>query len=69
MVLNPETGHVSPKFHMVFDDEFNTVPFMREGTITLNWTDLVQHSSQSDAPENIDLRDNWFTPDIEEDTR
>ena len=22
LVLNPETGHVSPQFHVVFDDEF-----------------------------------------------
>ena len=29
LVLNPETGHVSPQFHVVFDDELSTVPFMR----------------------------------------
>ena len=29
LVLNPETGHVSPQFHVVFDDEFSTVPFIR----------------------------------------
>ena len=29
LVLNPETGHVSNKFHVVFDDGFSTVPFMR----------------------------------------
>ena len=39
---------------------------MREGKIHPNWTGLVQRSSQSVAPENIDLKDNWFIPDIEE---
>ena len=33
LVINPETGHISPKFHVVFDDDFSTVTFMREGTI------------------------------------
>ena len=50
----------------MFDDEFYTVPFMREGTILPNWTDLVQRISQIYAPENIDLKGTWLTPDIEE---
>ena len=41
LVLNPSTGHVSPKFHVVFDYEFSTVPFMREDTINPNLTYLV----------------------------
>ena len=40
---------------------------MREGTIPPNWTDLVHRISQSSAPDNIDLKDIWFTPDLEED--
>ena len=32
LVLNPETGPVSPQFNVLFDDEFSTFPFMREGT-------------------------------------
>ena len=69
LVLNPETGHVSPQLHVVFDDGFSTGPLIREGTIPPNWTDLVQHSSKSGAPENIELKDTWFTPDLEEDPR
>ena len=42
---------------------------MREGTIPPNWTDILQRISQSGAPYNIDLTDNWFSPNIEEDTR
>ena len=52
---------------MVFDDEFSTVPFMREGTMPPNFTDIVQLSSQSGAPDNIDLKDTWFTPYLVED--
>ena len=64
LVLNPSTGYVSPKFHMVFDDEFSIVPFMREGTIHPNWTDLVQRISKNVAPDNIAVKYTWFTPDI-----
>ena len=32
-----------------------------------NYTDLLQRISQSISPENIDLKDAWLTPDIEED--
>ena len=54
---------------MVFDDAISTFPFMREGKITPNGTDLVQDSSQRIASENIDLKDTWFTPDLLEDPR
>ena len=66
MVINPVTGHVSPQFHVVSDDECSKVKLMREGTTPPNLTDLVQHSSQHGALDNIVLRDNWFTKDIEE---
>ena len=55
MVINASTGHDSPKFHVVFDDEFSTGPFIREGTIPTNLIDLVQLRSQNTAPENIYL--------------
>ena len=64
-VLNAATVHVSDVFHVVFDDEFSTVNFMREVTIPPTWTYLVQHSSQSYALENIDLKNTWFTPDLD----
>ena len=66
LVINPATGHVSPQFHMVFYEFFSTVPFMREGKISQNWTDIVQQSSQICAMDNIYLKDTWFTADIEE---
>ena len=66
LVLNPELGHVSPQFNVVFDDEFYTVTLITEDKIPPNCTDLVQGSSQSGAPDNIYLKDTWFTLDIEE---
>ena len=69
LVINPATGHVSPQFYVVLDDDSSTVTFIREGKMPLNWTDFVQCSSQIISPENIDLKDTWFTPDLEEDPR
>ena len=36
LVLNPRTGHVSPQFHIVFDDLFTTVPFMNKSQVPPN---------------------------------
>ena len=34
LVVNPNTGLVSPQFHFVFDDNFETVPHLRAGTVS-----------------------------------
>jgi hypothetical protein len=28
LVLNPWTGHISPWFHVVYDDDFTMVPYL-----------------------------------------
>ena len=33
LVWNPTTGQVSPQYHVVFDDDFSTVPYMEAGTV------------------------------------
>ena len=40
---------------------------MREGTIPQNLIGLVRYISYIGARENIELKDTWFTPSIEED--
>ena len=47
LVLNPKTGLVSPQFHVIFDDDFSTVPHLRAGTVPENWSDLVQNSRRN----------------------
>jgi hypothetical protein len=46
LILNPRTGHVSPQFHVVFDDDFTTVPYLRTATIPPFWAELVSASSK-----------------------
>ena len=60
LVLNPGTGHVSPQYHLVFDDEFTTVRHLREGTVPCNWKELVLSSSFSSTDEQYSLNDTWL---------
>ena len=60
LVLNPSTGHVSPQYHLVFDDEFTTVCHMREKTVPPNWRELVENSSFSSTEEQFSLADVWL---------
>ena len=36
--------HVSPQFHVIFDDDFSTVEFINNGEIPSNWKQLVKAS-------------------------
>ena len=45
LILNPRTGHVSPQFHVVYDDDFTTVPYLRTAEVPLHWAQLVEASS------------------------
>ncbi len=66
LVLNPKTGLVSPQFHVVFDDDFTTVPHLRKGTVPPNWADLVRHSSEKTTSEFFDLTKTWFMAESDE---
>jgi len=45
LVLNPRTGHVSPQFHVVFDDDFTKVEYLRKMTVPPHWAELVRSSA------------------------
>ena len=60
LVLNPKTGHVSPQYHVVFNNNFTTVQHMRDGTLPPSWQDMCQRSSESATNEAFDLVDIWF---------
>ena len=64
LVLNPATGHVSPQFHLVFDDDFTTVESMRNGTVPQNWCELVSKSSERATAEDFNLSNTWFKQNI-----
>ena len=33
LVFNPKTARVSPQYHVIFDDNFSTVPYMERGKV------------------------------------
>ena len=59
LVLNPRTLHVSPQFHVIFDDDFSTVPYLASHDVPPNWLQLVEKAEI--ATENdYDLAKNWI---------
>jgi hypothetical protein len=46
LIFNPCTGHISLQFHVIFDNNFTTVPYLRTATIPPYWADLVWASSK-----------------------
>ena len=61
MVLNPTTGHVSPQYHVVFDDHFTTVPFVNKNNTLLNWASLVENSREYVTEEEYKLAQEWLS--------
>ena len=44
LVMNPKSGLVSTQFHLVFDDNFETLSHLRAGTVLEKWAELVASS-------------------------
>ena len=60
LVLNLRTGHVSPQFHVVFDDEFSTVPYLSGETTPPNWDTLLNTSTEHTANNADILSPTWL---------
>ena len=63
LILNPRTGNVSPQFHVVYDDHFETVASDGEH-IPPSWPELVlsnSHIVALDDDESADLNDEWLS--------
>ena len=59
LFLDLKTGHVTPQYHLVFDDSFTTVEYLNKGTTPPFWTDLVRHNTEDfgiiDPSTSLDL--------------
>lgn len=73
-ILNLVTGYISPQYHVVYDDQFTTVPNAASGGIFQNqpfdaasWDTLVssglEYVYNPDSAEPPQLHDDWLTPD------
>ena len=63
--MNPKTGLVSPQFHLVFDDNFETVAHLREGNVPENWSDLVTNSREKSTEGFYDITKTWFDGEVD----
>jgi hypothetical protein len=60
LVYNPSTGHVSPQYQVVFDDDFTMVPYIEAGTIPSHWLDQQQISSEMASKQAFQLAQAWL---------
>ena len=60
LVWNPTTGRVSPQYHVVFDDDFTTVPYMA-GTLPPNWQELIEHTSEMTTTVDVFKSNTWLS--------
>jgi hypothetical protein len=59
LVLNLSTGHVSPQFHLVFDNDFTTVNHLKLGTVPTNWPELFENSRELATTHTYQLHGDW----------
>ena len=69
LVLNPRTLHVSPQFHVIFDDDFTTVPCLSSTDMPpTNLTRLCTESRELATDTKFELATLWTANTYQEDT-
>ena len=61
LVMSPTTGNLSPQFHVVFDNEFSTLPFLRQQQTPPHWSTLVNQSRYLATDQSFELSNQWDT--------
>ena len=67
LVLNPQTGHVSPQFHVVFDDKLTTINAICKGFQPDEWAKLCATSSETAPEVDFHLATQWETSVLQRD--
>ena len=62
LVLNLRTGHVSPQFHVIYDDEFSTIPYLSGNETPPNWSQLWERSIERSVDPNNIKSTSWLHP-------
>ena len=63
--MNPKTVLLSPQFHLLFDDNFETVPHLCAGTVPENWAYLVTNSRDKSTEGFYDTTKTWFDGEVD----
>ena len=54
LILNLSMGHVSPQFHVVFNETFSTVPSLKNGSVPASWKFIFENNRSSNM-NNVSL--------------
>ena len=65
LFMNTKTSLVSPQFYLVFDENFETVPHLRAGTVPENWAKLVTNSREKSTEGFYDITKTWFDGELD----
>ena len=65
LILNPSTGHVSPQFHVVFDETVSTIPSLKNGSIPYSWKFICENIRELATYKDFNLADLWSIPEWE----
>jgi len=62
LVLSLQIGMVISQFHVVYNDEFSTVPYLSTAESPPNWLDLLRHSTERSSEEQSKSSYQWLHP-------
>ena len=60
LIINPVTGHETPKYHVVYDKTLLIVSHMIDETIPPTWEKMCKNSVDSETSDVSDLVEPWF---------
>ena len=60
LVWNHTTGTVNDQYHVLFNDDVYTMPYMKSGTIPPNWEDLIKYSSEMATRKYVKFSGTWL---------
>ena len=52
-------GHVSPQFHVVFDETFSTIPSLKNGSVSDSWKFICENNRELATYKDFNLADLW----------
>ena len=62
LVMNLTIGLTTPQFHVTFDDNFTTVPYLTSNTPPPNWLQLIRTSTEKVTDDEEKLSQKWLHP-------
>ena len=61
--MNLITGHVSPQYNVVFDNEFTTVDYLDSEETPPSWEIFVENSCERTTDEQYNTARTWYEGD------